>query len=539
MNWKLQIFVFLFFNVTICSSKLIVKTEWGSIRGFYEKFGDKQIRSFLGIPYALPPVGPLRFRKPIELVKPFKGIYRAKNFGPACLQSEVFRDAHTPNSTISENCLFLNVWTPVDVSKKKLYPVLIYIHGAAFTFGSAESTSQRGDILTALNDIITVNLNHRLGASGLAYAESDAIVGNQQLHDIIMALKWVKRNIGAFGGDPNQITLSGMSSGAILASAIFLSPAVESGLFNKVFLMSGVSIDQVNTYNPKKILKQTKSLSSSLGCSHYSSSNDSFQIGEIKCLKKVKAKSIADTLENVLFYPIYNDGNIFPESPVQIVNKKSFPKGLKFLIGTEADESFFTKAFNPTTKEEALSNMETLISALDVTQLNMTDLFMKYFDGVDDNNATLIRKRFDEIGSDLQFHCPSLLYSAAFASNSYNNVHIFRNDYVTSKYNRSERPNGARHGDVQRIFFGDPFRSPENFPDDRDRELSRFMMKTLSDFVRGKELFWGSIKINGNHSDNISLPRWRIQNNEQFDKVDYDEDTDLCLEWAKYFNLQI
>ncbi|XP_015787555.1 acetylcholinesterase-1-like [Tetranychus urticae] len=539
MNWKLQS-VFIFLNVvTICSSKLTVKTEWGSIRGFYEKFGDKQIRSFLGIPYALPPVGPLRFRKPIELVKPFKGIYKAKNFGPACLQSEADRDRHTPNSTISENCLFLNVWTPIDASEKKLYPVLIYIHGAAFTFGSAESTSQRGDILTALNDIITVNLNHRLGASGLAYGKSDSIVGNQQVHDVIMALEWVKRNIGAFGGDSNQITLSGMSSGAILASAIFLSPAVKSGLFNKVFLMSGVALDQVAIYNPNKIFKQTKSMSSSLGCSQYASSNDSFQIGEVICLKKVEAKAIADTEENRSFYPIYNDGDIFPESPARIVSKKSFPKGIKFLIGTEADESFFSKAFSPTTKKEALSNMELLISALDITQLNMTNLLMKYFDGLDDDNATLIHKRFDDFGSDLQFHCPSLLYSVAFASNSQNNVYIYRNDYVTSNFDPSERPNGARHSDVQRMFFGDPFRSPEIYKEDRDRDLSRFMMKTLSDFVRGKELFWDSIKINGNQSDKISLPRWRIQNNESFDKVDYDDDKDICLEWAKYYGLQI
>uniref|UniRef100_T1KJD1 Uncharacterized protein n=1 Tax=Tetranychus urticae TaxID=32264 RepID=T1KJD1_TETUR len=105
--------------------------------------------------------------------------------------------------------------------------------------------------------------------------------------------------------------------------------------------------------------------------------------------------------------------------------------------------------------------------------------------------------------------------------------------------NNASRPYGAGHADDHRLFLGEPFRSPEIYSDDKDREISRYMMKILSDFVKGKDLFWDSIKINGNQSDKISLPRWRIQNNEPFDKVDYDEDRDLCLDWAKYYGLQI
>lgn len=540
-QYKLIVCLFLFFNLGSSeSNNLIVKTNWGLIKGFNQVFNGIEIKSYLGIPYGLPPVGPLRFAKPVGLHRNHFGVYHANKFGPACLQTELNGAIHAPNSTISENCLFLNVWTPIDASPSNdvLYPVFVYIHGAAFIFGSASGSRSRGDVLTAHTNIVTVNLNHRLGATGFAYGGSDSIVGNQAIHDVLLALKWIKSNIKAFGGDPDQVTLAGMSSGAIIASAIFMSPALDSKLFNKLVLMSGVPAEQTNTKDSVAMKTLTKSMSRSLKCSKYSKKNSSFDIRETICLKTVKSKLIADTIENSDFNLVHGDQYVFPTSPSQIINSKSFPSGYKILVGTEADEALVK--LKPNSIAEAIDGLSGLLKTANLTMtLNITDLASEYFKGVNDSDISTIRRKCNDFISDFMFHCPSLLYSLAFATNGANTVHFYRNDYVTSYFTKAARPYGAAHADDHRMFLGEPFRSPEMYSDENDQKLSQYMMNILADFVKGKELFWSPIKVTGSQPDQISLPRWRIQNNETFNKVDQDDDREICLEWAKYLNLKI
>ena len=206
---------------------------------------DGDIRVFKGIPYAAPPVGMLRWR-PTAAIPRWKGVRDATAFGPACVQPQ----SKTPTSLywnvpmpVSEDCLSLNIWAP---AKAKNAPVFFWIHGGALLTGSSREPAYDGRKL-AERGIIVVSINYRLGALGyLAHpglsAESPAHVsGNYGLLDQIAALHWVKANVGAFGGDPGNVTIAGESAGALSVMYLLSSPGAR-GLFAKAIAESGYMI---------------------------------------------------------------------------------------------------------------------------------------------------------------------------------------------------------------------------------------------------------------------------------------------------------
>ena len=163
------------------------------------------VRSFKGIPYAAPPVGPLRWRPP-QPVAPWAGVRRSDVFGSNSLQGMVFDDIDVSVEGVSEDCLTLNVWTPALGAAEPL-PVMVWIHGGGFTVGSGSEPRYDGANLAA-KGIVVVTLNHRLNALGfLAHPELTAespegVSGNYGMLDLVAALRWVERNIQALGGDP-------------------------------------------------------------------------------------------------------------------------------------------------------------------------------------------------------------------------------------------------------------------------------------------------------------------------------------------------
>ena len=215
-----------------------VTIDSGVVEGTTAK---SEIHIYEGIPYAAPPVGPLRWKAP-QPVANWSGVRPATAFGPRCMQGRIFDDMIFRDKGPSEDCLYLNVWTPSAASDAHL-PVMIWIYGGGFQAGASSEPRQDGENL-AKKGVVVVSMNYRLGIFGfLAHPEltkesgHDAS-GNYGLLDQLAALQWVHRNIHAFGGDPQNVTIFGESAGSFSVSALVASPLAK-GLFARAIGESG------------------------------------------------------------------------------------------------------------------------------------------------------------------------------------------------------------------------------------------------------------------------------------------------------------
>jgi len=213
-----------------------VQIDSGAIRGT----GTDGLTVYKGVPYAAPPLGDLRWREP-DPVAPWKGVRVADTFAPACLQKGVSMPGETAPA-VSEDCLYLNIWTPSGGAPEHL-PVIVWIHGGGYSNGSASMPLYWGDRL-ARKGVVVVTIAYRLGPLGfLAHPEltresAHRSSGNYGLLDQIAALEWIQRNIAAFGGDAKRVTIAGQSAGSMAVSALMASPRAK-GLFQRAIGESG------------------------------------------------------------------------------------------------------------------------------------------------------------------------------------------------------------------------------------------------------------------------------------------------------------
>jgi len=237
----------------------IVKTKQGSVEGLRSEDGKTAI--FKGVPYAQPPVGDLRFRRPQEHTA-WEGVLPCKEFSCRCPQADLtqmgfyskeFYDAMVPDC--SEDCLYLNIWTPADSTPDSKLPVLFWIHGGAFMHGCGSEKEFDGEGF-AKKGVILVTINYRVNAFGffahpdLEKENEEHVSGNYGILDQIFALKWVRENIAAFGGDPEKITLAGQSAGCMSVQSIISSP-LSAGMMRGAILQSGGGIRALHE-TPKK-----------------------------------------------------------------------------------------------------------------------------------------------------------------------------------------------------------------------------------------------------------------------------------------------
>lgn len=284
---------------------------------------------YLGIPFAAPPVGDLRWREPQRVAR-WEGTRRATSFAPACMQTGVSMPGEKPPVT-SEDCLYLNVWTPAHAASERL-PVLVWIHGGGYVNGSASMPLYWGDRL-AKRGVVVVTIAYRLGPLGfLAHSDLTAesarrSSGNYGLLDQIAALEWIRRNIAAFGGDPQRVTIAGQSSGAMSVSMLMASPRAR-GLFHRAIGQSGGLFEPLQiapSYLLANAERDGKAYVSSVGAD------------SIAALRKLPAADLLGGKAGSVSHPVI-EPSVLPVAPYDAFSSR-IHSDVPVLIGFNAEEA--------------------------------------------------------------------------------------------------------------------------------------------------------------------------------------------------------
>jgi para-nitrobenzyl esterase len=316
-----------------------VKTKSGTIEGKEEG----TVRVFLGIPYAAPPVGELRWKPPAAPAK-WGGVRQVTEFGAHCMQGKVYGDMNFRDPGGSEDCLTLNVWVPMKTSRAKL-PVMVWIYGGGFAAGSTSEARQEG-IHLAQQGVIVVSMNYRLGIFGffvhpeLAKESGRNAAGNYGFLDQTAALRWVHENIAVFGGDPRNVTIFGESAGSFSVSAQMASPLAK-GLFQKAigesggaFFSAGMTFESLSVREEEDV----KTVSAKLGVS---------TLAELRAIPAQKLLDPFAPPQSPGFdFPPSVDGYFLPES-VPAIFAAGKQNDVPLLAGWNHDEGSFEVAFNP------------------------------------------------------------------------------------------------------------------------------------------------------------------------------------------------
>jgi para-nitrobenzyl esterase len=300
------------------------------------------ITAYKGIPFAAPPIGELRW-KPPQPVASWRDVRAADKFGPACMQPR--QPQRVPNNRavdlpdsppISEDCLYLNVWTPAKKADAKL-PVMVWIYGGAYLEGAGSTPYNQGDTLAA-KGVVFVSFNYRLGSLGfLAHPEltkesPHGASGNYALMDTLAALQWVKQNIAAFGGNPANVTIFGESAGAAISAALVGSPRA-AGLFQKAISESGtwMGLTLAPMRTRESAEQQTVKVAAEIGATS---------------LAALRALSADDAHNKLPKQGMIIDGYVVPED-LTLTFAQGRQNRVDILIGSNRDEGSFASGFGP------------------------------------------------------------------------------------------------------------------------------------------------------------------------------------------------
>jgi para-nitrobenzyl esterase len=311
-----------------------LKTEHGSLtvktaNGLLQGIQLSGITMFKGVPFAQPPVGDLRWKEP-QPVKNWEGTKKADHFGPRAMQLPIFSDMMFRSDGVSEDCLYLNVWTPAKTGKEEL-PVLVYFYGGGFMAGDGSEFRYDGESM-ARRGIVSITVNYRLGVFGfLAHPELSKesphhASGNYGLMDQTEALRWIHKNVAAFGGNPDNITIAGESAGSFSVSAQVASP-LPRNLFSSAIGESGSLLG----FRPMATLKEAEIYGQQF--------SDSLNVHSLKELRAMTADQIIQGAARTRkYFQVDLDGYFFPESPAALYAEGRVAK-VPLLVGWNSEES--------------------------------------------------------------------------------------------------------------------------------------------------------------------------------------------------------
>lgn len=294
---------------SIHADSLTVKTALGAVEG--KRINDGRVKAYLGLPYAAPPVGSLRWRAPAPAVA-WKGVRDATQFGHRCEQWPIWKDYLFLDAGPSEDCLYLNVYVPAQAKAGSKLPVMFWIHGGGYTAGSGSEPRYTNSTLVD-KGVVLVTINYRLGVFGFLASddlvkESEGHAGNYGLMDMVAALRWVKQNIASFGGDPGNVTIFGESAGSFAVSTLLAVPDAR-GLFQKAIGESGAPFSAVLAVPtlPERGARDQR-WAESLGAR---------DLAEMRALPAAKVIEAASKMQVGWFSPVV-DGRFLPQSVPEI-----------------------------------------------------------------------------------------------------------------------------------------------------------------------------------------------------------------------------
>jgi para-nitrobenzyl esterase len=467
----------------------IIDTKLGKIQGYHAR----GVLKFKGIPYAAPPIGELRFKPPAP-VQQWNGVLEATEFSPIAPQPpSVLLAMFGGKAKQSEaDCLSLNIWRPS--TDEVNLPVMVWIHGGAFITGSGADLD--GARLAIRGNVIVVSVNYRLGALGFFYVPDKT--ANVGLLDQIAALKWVKNNIGALGGDSNNVTIFGESAGSVSVCTLMVMPSAK-GLFNRVIAQSGACHPMF--YDNRRRKRASDHIFSKLNIKE----------GDLEALRKIPVKKLikADATNKVIqsstsfvsseatLGPVI-DGNTLPEHPLKII-RKGYAKDIELLIGSNQDEVKLWSSFNPDVSKidnnKLLRGITPLMKALgqeDRKAKEMIEIYQKARKGKESIEPQDI---MDAIISDFAFRIPSIRL-AEIQSTQQTNTYMYLFNWKSTAFDGKL---GACHALELPFVFGLLSEQEIGFFPGKNEETERIstnMMDCWTSFAR---------KGNPNH-DNV--PKW-------------------------------
>ncbi|XP_072302632.1 neuroligin-2b isoform X1 [Eucyclogobius newberryi] len=469
----------------------IVSTGYGKIRGIKKDLNNEilgPVEQFLGVPYATAPIGERRFQPP-EAPGSWQEIKNATQFAPVCPQNvhgvlpEImlpvwFTDnldaAANYVQNQSEDCLYLNIYIPTedgpltkkqdestlnrprdeDIRDRRKKPVMLFIHGGSYMEGSGNMFD--GSILAAYGNVIVVTMNYRLGVLGFLSTGDQSAKGNYGLLDQIQALRWLKENIGHFGGDPERITIFGSGAGAACVNLLILSHHSE-GLFQRAIAQSGSAISSWSVnYQP---MMYTKTLAKKVGCSL----GDMAEL--VDCLRRKSFRELVDqdiqpARYHIAFGPVV-DGDVVPDDPEILMQQGEFlnydillgvnqGEGLKFVDDSEGEDGISAASFDYT-----ISNfVDNLYGYPDGKGILRETIKFMYTDWADRDNSDMRRKTLLALFTDHQWVAPAIA-TAKLHAEFQSPVYFYTFHHHCQTEARPEWADAA-HGDELPYVFGIP-----------------------------------------------------------------------------------
>lgn len=440
LGWKLWVRLYLVAAGLFCvvsvsgsNSVPVIHTSSGSVVGVGLRSEEKHVNAYLGIPYAEPPIGKLRFKRPSP-IPAWKGVLLALHQPRGCVQTDfaVYKDELMLNmSTTVENCLFLNVWVPRGkTTDGKPFPVFVYLYGGHFSWGSANLHIYDGAAFATRAQVIYVTLNYRVGILGFLNASSPEAPGNMGLYDQLEALRWINMNIQFFGGDPNAVTLVGHSAGAISVGYHMISQ-LSKGLFQRAVLLSGTPpclayADHVDQRENFRIVSEA------LNCHDSSKSFESQLEASLECLRKLDAHALVAQADKALSYrklfivPGYGD-EFLPKNPLDLDGSKFHVN--EIILGTTKDDgaSLVTQAYSRIglgDKFDVLTAFRQILQTfMNMDQASALRISREYFDDKAYHEPREMMKNLSRSLTDSLFDCSTSMYSDSAANH---NVTVFR-----------------------------------------------------------------------------------------------------------------
>ncbi|EGW14864.1 Carboxylesterase 2, partial [Cricetulus griseus] len=471
------------------SASPIRTTHTGQIQGslIHKKGLDVGVHSFLGIPFAKPPVGSLRFVPP-EPPEPWSGVRNGTSYPAMCLQDITAMNMQAlkllkmtlPPIPMSEDCLYLNIYTPDHAHEGSNLPVMVWIHGGALVIGMASLYD--GSMLAAMEDVVVVTIQYRLGILGFFSTGDQHARGNWGYLDQVAALRWVQQNIAHFGGNPDRVTIFGESAGGTSVSSHVVSP-MSKGLFHGAIMESGVALmSSLISKSSEVVYRVVANLS---GCEQVDSE------ALVNCLRDKSEEEIMAinkpmSLQAFKIIPGIVDGIFLPRHPKELLASADF-QFVPSIIGVNNDEygwiipSMWPPEFSDLLMEEYMGNNE---------------------------DPQLLQGQFKEMMEDFMFVIPAL--QVAHFQRFHAPVYFYEFQHRPNFF-KDSKPSDVKadHGDEILFIFRSFWGGTQVDLTEEEELLSRMMMK-----------YWANFARHGNPNSK-GLPTWPMfDHDEQYLQLD-------------------